>query len=98
MPPKEKAWLLEFVIEYLGANLDDKNNPGRKIFHNRSKRLRKSCFDMNNARNRDIFSHARAQGLLNYGFGEILETEENDISYFSEDDMIEMIDNKAKES
>ena len=90
---KEKAWLNEFVLEYLGANLDNKSNPERRIFHNKKKAWRKNCFDMNNSRNRDILSVMRAQGLIDYGYGSDID-EENSPTWFSEDDMLDYIDKK----
>ena len=83
---KEKAWLAQFNEEYLGANLTEKKN--RKYnrtrnLHNKS--YRKSIFDSNNQRNRDIFSRARAAGLLNYG---ILDNK----SYDGEEILVELID------
>lgn len=48
-----------FMQEWLGANLKD----GTSKMH-KSKKQRKKVFDMNNARNRDIISNAKAGGLL----------------------------------
>lgn len=55
----EKQWLSDFTGEWLGANLNDS---GKKM--HKSNKRRKQVFDMNNSRNRDIISHARAGGLL----------------------------------
>ena len=57
----EKAWLNKFLDEYNGANLNFKNL--RKNFH-RTKKLKKDCTDRNNARNRDMFTFAKANVLL----------------------------------
>jgi hypothetical protein len=48
---------------------------------------------MNNSKNRDLLSILRAQGLVDYGYGD--EEEDNDNhSWFSEDDMIDYLDKK----
>ena len=49
----------DFMGEWLGANLNDSD----KKLH-KSKKRRKQVFDMNNARNRDILSNAKAGGLV----------------------------------
>lgn len=55
---KEKEWLNSFTEEYTHANF---NHPG-KILH-RTKRLKKDCYDRNNARNRCIWTRAKASGM-----------------------------------
>jgi len=45
--------------EWLGANLNDSHKQMHK-----SKKRRKQVFDMNNARNRDLLSYARATGTI----------------------------------
>lgn len=46
--------------EYVGAKLKKKNTDN---LHN-SKALKKSCYDRNNSRNRDIFSRSKARDGL----------------------------------
>lgn len=56
---KDKKYLSTFMEENLGANL---NHQGRKI--NKTKEQRKSIFDANNARQRDIYAIMRASGRM----------------------------------
>jgi hypothetical protein len=56
---KEKEWLNSFVEEEINANF---NHSGRKI--NKTKTAKREIYNRNNARNRDIFSRAKAQGKL----------------------------------
>jgi hypothetical protein len=58
---KDKKWLNKFMGEYVNANLDVKNL--EKNLHN-TQELKKSCQDRNNARNRDIYTRAKASGNL----------------------------------
>lgn len=58
----EKDWMSRFMEEYLGARVKHK---GKKIHKGlNSKAGRKKLFDANNARNRDMYSLARATGLF----------------------------------
>lgn len=57
----EKAWLNKFTEEYTNASLDTKNP--RKNLH-KTKKLRKDCYDRNNARNRCILTKANATGMV----------------------------------
>lgn len=61
LSPEEKEWANKFVGEYVHAALDYDNLENN--LHN-TKELKKSCTDRNNARNRDIFTRARASGSL----------------------------------
>lgn len=54
---KELAWLDKFTGEYAGASLDTEN-PRRNL--HKSKKLRKDCYDRNNARNRDVLTRSNA--------------------------------------
>lgn len=58
---KDKQWLHAFNEEWINAKLD---HHGKK-FH-KTKKARKIIYDKNNARNRDIFSKAKASNNLNY--------------------------------
>lgn len=55
----EKDWLNSFNEEYVNANFKH----GGKILHN-TKMLKKTCFDANNARNRDVYNRAKSSGKL----------------------------------
>lgn len=57
----EKEWLNKFTNEYVHASLDTKKL--KKNLHNTQK-LKKDCFDRNNARNRDIYTREMAQGKM----------------------------------
>jgi len=85
---KEKMWLSQFQDEFLGANLQESKNKkyGRKTNLHKSKKHRKSVFDANNARNRDVYSKSRAMGVLD--FDNVLPDQE----YSIEDRIIERID------
>lgn len=58
---KEKAWLNSFTEEYVGANMKHKG----KKFH-KTKAMKKDCYDRNNARNRCIYTKAKASGQIDY--------------------------------
>lgn len=60
---KQKDWLNKFNEEYVNASLDSKNLS--KNLHNTDK-LKKDCYNRNNARNRDILNRGKASGTLNY--------------------------------
>lgn len=78
------------MVEYLGANLKENDKPLHK-----TKKMRKSCFDMNNSRNRDIMSIKKAIGDLNYitdnGF---IEAQQEDDPFLFEDAFIDLLDKK----
>ena len=61
LSPKELDWLNRFMAEFVGADFKHK---GAK-FH-KSKKDRKLCTDMNNARNRCIYTREKACGALMY--------------------------------
>ncbi len=86
---EEKEWLNKFTEEYVNANLDSKNL--KKNLH-KSKKLKKDCYDRNNSRNRDILTRAKAQGK-DIDFHGL----ENELSGFSEDQMIDKIDKSNDE-
>ncbi len=54
---EEKKWLNDFTEEYTNVVLDAKNVKRNK--HN-TKKLKKDCYDRNNARNRDVLVRQRA--------------------------------------
>ena len=58
--PKEKEWLLRFHREYLNADFKH----GGKILH--KKRYRKDIYNMNNRRQRDLFSRHRVRNNLRF--------------------------------
>lgn len=82
---KDKEWLNKFMSEYVCDQLNRKNL--KKNFHN-TKRLKKSCDDKNNARNRDVYARAKASGTHRYI--EDLNNKEVEIDY--EEELIEQID------
>jgi hypothetical protein len=87
LSPEELDWLNKFNKEYVSADLDTKNP--RKNFH-KNKKLKKDCYDRNNARNRDILTRAKAsKQLLPY---EDLEEESQNKEY--EDYLISKMDEK----
>jgi len=76
--------------EDLGARL---NHPGPKIY--KKKADKKGCFDRNNARNRDIYSLAKATGQLhNNVHVEAVEALQVEYDYAQdvEDQLIDAID------
>lgn len=67
----EKAFLDKFSKEYIGASFekeDIKKKGKRRKFKNLHKtaELRKSCYDANNSRNRDVLTRAKAMGKALY--------------------------------
>lgn len=54
---KELEWLNNFTEEYVHANLTHK---GKKL--HKTKKLRLDCYNRNNARNRCIWTRAKAAG------------------------------------
>lgn len=55
---KEKSWLNKFTKEYVNADLDKKKG---KNLHKTDK-MKKDCYDRNNARNRCIWTKCKASG------------------------------------
>lgn len=60
---KDKEWLNKFTEEYINASLDTENL--KNNLHNNEK-LKKDCYDRNNARNRDVLTTRKAAGDMNY--------------------------------
>lgn len=85
LPDKAKKWLAEFTEEYVGANF----NHGGTIRH-KTKKMKKSCYDRNNSRNRDILTQSHAQGTA-VVFSHL---NEGDSSVDEMDALIEKIDKK----
>lgn len=85
--PEELKWLNQFNKEFINASLN-KENP-RKNLH-KNKKLRKDCYDRNNARNRDILTRAKASKQLD-DFEELVDYSNNS-NY--EDYLINEIDKK----
>lgn len=56
---KDKEWLNKFTDEYINDSLDRQNL--KNNLHN-TKKLKKDCDDRNNARNRCIWTRAKASG------------------------------------
>lgn len=90
---EEKQWLNDFMTEFLGANL----NESKERMHNTSD-LRKSVFDANNARNRDIYNVARTGGRLDSLDEALLnQLEESEIDEEFEERLINKIDEDISE-
>ncbi len=72
---EEKDWLNRFTEEYVHANF---KHDGKVL--QKTKKLKKACYDSNNSRNRDIFTKSKAAGQLVFGFenGEDAEPESDD--------------------
>ena len=87
---EEKEFMSQFMEEWLGARL----NHERDKMHS-TKAERKRVYDMNNARQRDIYSQARAMGKLEMpGLFADFKIEEH---YNPEEDLVAAID-EAKET
>ena len=100
---EEKAWMNQFLEEYVGADLDFKNL--KNNLHN-TKKLKKDCTDRNNSRNRDMLGFAKANGLtvpeeqladhhLNKANPGI--TEDSLIAFIDNKEILERIDNATKD-
>lgn len=63
LPKEAKQWLAKFADEYVGASF------GKNSLH-KTKELKKSVYDSNNRRNRDIFTKAKAMNKLIMGYEE----------------------------
>lgn len=85
---KDKVWLGKFMEEDLGANF---SHPGKKLY---KKKDRKLSYGRNNARNRDIYSQAKAQGkIMDLTPETALDLwQDKYINYNTEDDLIDKID------
>lgn len=57
LPEDAKQFMNSFVEEYVNAKFD---HPGRKI--HKTKEQRRSIYNRNNARNRDVLTKAKASG------------------------------------
>lgn len=99
LSPEEKNWMSRFMEEYLGARV---KHSGKKVHKDlRTKAGRKRLYDANNARNRDMYSLARATGLLNDADpGEAIEAIqfEHYNAHQIEDKLIDQIDESRIES
>lgn len=56
---KEKQWLSNFNEEYVSANF---NHPGPTL--HKSKKMKRDCYNRNNARNRDSYSITKSAYIL----------------------------------
>jgi hypothetical protein len=59
---EEREWLSNFTTEYLGANLKEGRETG-DVLHTDPDHI-KDIWSQNNARNRDIYSRSKAQGIM----------------------------------
>lgn len=83
--PKAAEWLNKFNNEYVSASF----NRHKKHLH-KSKKLKRDCYNKNNARNRCIYTREKAQGKLNHLEDMQKELENEFIEY--EEDLIKNID------
>lgn len=84
---KDKKWMNKFTEEYVNANLKGKTL--KENLHD-TKKLKKSCYDRNNSRNRDAYTKSKMTTSLYY----IEDLKDKELSY--EDDIIGKIDSKKK--
>jgi hypothetical protein len=62
---KEKAFMSKFIDEYYGGSLANKDDKvKRKKDLHKTNKLRKECYDRNNARNRDMTILANTRGRM----------------------------------
>lgn len=94
----DKEWLNRFSEEFNNANFNHKG----AVLHN-TPALKKSCYDMNNARNRCILTRAKAAGRmleLKKGLkpiaGYAMQTCEDDLIYILDLDMSALRDSNAE--
>lgn len=81
----EKEFLNSFLEEYVNAKL---NHPS-KVLHD-TQPLRKSCYDRNNSRNRDVYSRGKAMGVC----VSLNDVKENQAVVNEEDRLIQQYDRK----
>ncbi len=74
---EEKEWLNRFTEEYVHANF---KHEGKQL--HKTKKMKKTCYDANNSRNRDIFTKSKAAGQLVFG---LAEGEDADVSEEGDD-------------
>lgn len=61
LSPKQQQWLNKFMNEHLNANM---NSTATNL--HRSKKMKRACYSANNARNRDVYSIAKATGRVDH--------------------------------
>lgn len=86
---EEKAWLNKFTKEYVNADLDSKRRS--KNLHKTDK-LKKDCYDRNNARNRCVWTKCKASGKF-VSIDEVPKKVIENENY--EDFLLEKLDQKA---
>jgi hypothetical protein len=85
LSPEELQWLSNFNEEYISGNF---NHKGEIL--NKTKEEKRQCYARNNARNRCIFTLAKAQNQL------VSRNRPNEAPCFVEDYLIELIDKKSE--
>jgi len=92
----EKAWMNDFMSEWNNASVGKQAEAEQNRFHKTAKEV-KECTDRNNARNVDIYGVAKAKGMISKldfeATQEIIEKKQQIGSNFTEDSMIDMLDN-----
>lgn len=94
LSPKEKDWLNRFNEEFNGAKFDHDGT----VLHKSAKKKRE-CYNKNNARNRCVYSLAKARGTLDnmeVTKMEAIKSDENEVNNDVEDILIDYIDSKKK--
>lgn len=94
LSPEEKEWLSSFMEEDLGARF---NHGGKKIHKKKSQK--RESFNRNNARNRDMYSIAKATGkVVDVDLEDAVKYwEESYVDNNFEDKLIDIIDKKNEE-
>lgn len=82
---ESKTWLNKFMGEYVNGSFEKKNENNIQ----KTKKLKKDCYDRNNARNRDILTKAKAMGKAVY----LEDLSNKDIKKDFEENLINAIDN-----
>ena len=94
LSPKEKEFLSNFNEEWLSGNF---NHKGKK-FH-KTKKEKKTCYDRNNARNRDVYAINRTRGWISStetAMENIKESKRMTDGHSTEDTLIALIEIKDK--
>lgn len=87
---KEKEWMNKFMEEYVCDRLDRKNI--RKNLHN-TKKLKKSCDDRNNARNRDTLTITKMTGFCTY----LEDLNNKEVQIDEEENLINILDGNKED-
>lgn len=105
-PCTEKEWYSNFMKEWNNAGIvkgsvkDKSNRKAKKNKFHRTAKEAKECTDRNNARNRDIYSIAKAQNMIHKNDYETLQNwideTQSCTNNNTEDSLIELLDKTKK--